>query len=126
MRHILLIAVVLSCPGHAESDSNALGQKLTKQHCGRCHVVPGGNPFGSIGSTPSFRVLRNYPDWQARFAAFYAEPPHAAITEIEGVTEPHDPARPPPVTPMRLTEAEMEAILAYVATIEPKDVGRLE
>ena len=124
MKRLLLIAALLPTPSFAEDTER--GQKLTRQHCGRCHVVPGGNPFGSIGSTPSFRVLRNYPDWEARFRAFYAEPPHAAITVIEGVTEPLDPARPSPIAPMEMSEAELATILTFVATIEPKDVGKLE
>ena len=70
--------------------------------------------------------MRNYEDWKERFEAFYTEPPHIAVTQIEGITEDFDPARPPPMAPMLLTEADLEAIMAFVETIEPKDVGRIE
>jgi len=70
--------------------------------------------------------MRNYDDWKARFEAFYTEPPHIAVTQIEGITEPFDPARPSPIAPMLLTEADVEAIMAFVETIEPKDVGSME
>jgi len=110
----------------AEDAVMLAGKKATVFHCGRCHVVPGGNPFGSIGSTPSFAVMRNYAEWRARFAAFYTEPPHVAITQIEGVTEPFDPSRPSPIAPMVMTEEDVAAIIAFVETIEPKDVGTVE
>lgn len=124
MKRLALVAAMIPAPAVAQDTDR--GQKLTKLHCGRCHVVPGGNPFGSIGSTPSFRVLRNYPDWEVRFEGFYAEPPHLAVTIIDGLTEPLDPARPSPIAPLQMSEADYRAILAFVATIEPKDVGTLD
>lgn len=125
MKALVPLAMLLSAPALAEDAAMTAGQKATIFHCGRCHVVPGGNPFGSIGSTPSFAVMRNYPDWKDRFEAFYTEPPHVAVTQIEGVTEAFDPARPSPIAPMMLTEGDVAAILAFVETIEPKDVGTI-
>ena len=125
MKALAPLAVLLSGPVLADEAQMTAGQKAAIFHCGRCHVVPGGNPYGSIGSTPSFAVMRNYPKWRARFEGFYAEPPHIAVTQIEGVTEPFDPARPPPIAPMVLTEGDVVAILGFVETIEPKDVGAI-
>lgn len=121
-----LVPLLLFCAFPAQADDIERGQKAAKLHCGRCHVVPGGNPFGSIGSTPSFRVLRSYDDWLIRFEGFYAEPPHRAITVIDGLTDPIYPARPSPIAPLEMTETDLKAILAFVETIEPKDVGKLE
>ena len=122
----LLIPLAMLVPAAAAAEEMSAGQKASILHCGRCHVVPGGNPFGSIGSTPSFRVMRGYENWRDRFALFYEEPPHRAITQIEGLTEPLDPARPSPVAPVTMSEAALEAILDYVETVEPKSVGRVE
>lgn len=119
----LFLVTVLATPAFADSAKMTDGQKSAIVNCGRCHVVPGGNPFGSIGSTPSFAVMRNYPNWRARFEAFHTEPPHVAVTQIEGVTQAFDPARPSPIAPMVLTEAEVVSIIDFVETIEPKDVG---
>lgn len=98
------------------------GERLTLIHCGRCHVIGEANKYGGIGSTPSFPVLRAYPDWQARFEAFYTEPPHIAVTQIEGVTEPFPDSLPPPIHPVMLTEREVDAILGFVERLEPKDI----
>lgn len=122
----IFLAALIATPVLADEALIKAGQKAAIFNCGRCHVVPGGNPFGSIGSTPSFRVMRNYDDWKERFEAFYTEPPHIAITQIEGITDDFDPARPSPIAPMMLTEADVEAILAFTETIEPKDVGTME
>ena len=126
MKRLSILFTIFVTPAFADDALVKTGQKTTIFNCGRCHVVPGGNPYGSIGSTPSFAVMRNYEDWKERFEAFYTEPPHIAVTQIEGITEDFDPARPPPMAPMLLTEADLEAIMAFVETIEPKDVGRIE
>jgi hypothetical protein len=91
--------------------------------CGRCHVVSERNRFGGIGSTPSFPALRSMPDWEDRFRTFWALNPHPSFTQVEGLTEPFDPASPPHIAPVHLTMAESDAILAYVAGIAPKDLG---
>jgi len=69
--------------------------------------------------------MRHYEDWNERFSTFYAKPPHVAITQVEGVTKDFPPNRPSPIAPMMLTEADVASILAFVATIEPKDVGQV-
>ena len=99
------------------------GEALSLQHCGRCHVVNEKNRMNGIGSTPSFRLLRALPNWDTRFATFHLLSPHPSFTQIAEVSAPFDPARPPPIAPMEMTLADLEAILAYVSVIEPADLG---
>ena len=105
-----------------EGDVTA-GEDLAHLHCGRCHVVSKKNRMGGIGSTPSFGAMKNFTDWQARFSGFYSLNPHPAFTQIEDLTDPFDPERPPMVAPVELNYAEYEAILAYVGKLPVKDLG---
>ncbi|MEM9145836.1 MAG: hypothetical protein AAGC57_06520 [Pseudomonadota bacterium] len=101
-----------------------LGEEVALRKCGRCHVISKKNRFGGIGSTPSFGALKTLPAWQDRFDTFWTLNPHPAFTQIEGVTEPFDPQRPSPIAPVELTLTELEALLAYVVSIKPKDLGK--
>lgn len=101
----------------------AAGGELALALCGRCHVVGEVNRMKGIGSTPSFALLRGLADWQDRFDAFYALNPHPSFTQVEDVTPGFDPARPPPIVPLRLKLDELEAIIAYVARLAPADLG---
>lgn len=99
------------------------GEKLALLHCGRCHVVSAANKFGGIDSTPSFAALRSLADWREKLSTFWTASPHAAVVQIAGVTEPFPPDRPPPIAPVELTIEEVEAIQAFIETIEPKQLG---
>lgn len=101
----------------------ALGEKLSLEKCGRCHVVSDLNRMDAIGSTPSFALLRTFDNWQNRFEAFFTLRPHPAFTQIAGVTEPFDQARPSPIVPLELTLDDIDAILAYVSGIAPAELG---
>ncbi|GAA0775848.1 hypothetical protein GCM10009077_13790 [Roseibium denhamense] len=105
-----------------EGDSVA-GEKLAVAHCGRCHMVNEATRLTTIGSSPSFAVLRTFKDWQSRFETFFALRPHPAFTIIEDVTDPFDPSRPPPIAPVRMSLEDLFAILAFVSRIEPADLG---
>ena len=100
-----------------------LGEEIALRRCGRCHVISKKNRFGGIGSTPSFGALKGLPEWEARFQAFWTLNPHPAFTQIEGLTEPFDPQRPSPIAPLELSLDELEALMAYVTSIKPKDLG---
>lgn len=100
-----------------------LGEEIALRRCGRCHVISKKNRFGGIGSTPSFGAMKTLPEWETRFQTFWTLNPHPAFTQIDGVTEPFDPQRPSPIAPLELTQDELEALLAYVMTIKPKDLG---
>lgn len=101
----------------------ALGETLSLRHCGRCHVVNEKNKFGGIGSTPSFGAMKNLPRWRDRFETFWTLNPHPSFTQVEDMTEPFDPTRPPPIAPLELTLADVGAIVAYVVSMPRKDLG---
>lgn len=101
-----------------------VGQGVSWAKCGRCHVTERGKDSFGIGSTPSFFVMRTFEDWQSRFAGFYALKPHGAFTQLEGVTDPFPIDRPSPIAPIELTLDDLEAILAYVAVLDPADLGK--
>lgn len=101
----------------------ALGRRVAEAHCARCHRVSPESRAIGIGSTPSFAALRSLPDWEERFMAFYALNPHPAFLQVAGITPPFDPARPPGIVPVSITQAEAEAVLAYVAGVAPADLG---
>jgi mono/diheme cytochrome c family protein len=100
-----------------------LGEALAENHCGRCHRVRADRSGMGIGSTPSFRALRALADWDERFLAFYALNPHPAFLRVEDISPPFDPAFPPAIHPVELTQTEVEAIQAYAAGLEPADLG---
>ncbi|SHG86015.1 hypothetical protein [Marivita hallyeonensis] len=102
----------------------ALGEKVSLSYCGRCHVVSDKNRMNSIGSTPSFAVLRTLSDWENRFQAFYVLNPHPAFTQITDVTDPFDPSRPSPIHALEMTLGDLENIMAFVQGIPPADLGR--
>lgn len=101
----------------------AAGSKLAIFHCGRCHVVDERNRMGGIGSTPSFAALRGRTGWSDLFLAFFAEAPHPSFTHVIDVTEPFTPERPSHIAPVEITLEDLDAITAFVATMEPKDLG---
>lgn len=100
-----------------------LGESLSMQKCGRCHVINETNRMNAIGSTPSFALMRTFDDWETRFATFHLLKPHPSFTQVDGVTDPFDPAAPPPLVPVTMTLEDLDAILAYVAGIAPADLG---
>lgn len=109
--------------GVAITGDAALGRRVAEAHCARCHRVSPESRAIGIGSTPSFAALRALPDWEGRFTTFHLRNPHPSFLRVEGITPPFDPARPPPIVPVTLSQAEAEAVLAFVAGIAPADLG---
>ncbi len=101
----------------------ALGEKISLAHCGRCHVINDSNRMNAIGSSPSFALMRTFSDWQRRFRTFFALKPHPAFTQVTDVTEPFADNLPSPIAPVEVTLEEIEAIMAYVGSIQPADLG---
>jgi len=101
----------------------AEGEQVSLRQCGRCHVVNETNKMNAIGSTPSFALMRNFDDWLSRFETFFLLKPHPAFTQVAEVTEPFPDYLPSPIAPIEVTLDQIEAITAYVATIEPADLG---
>jgi len=99
------------------------GRVKARGLCGRCHVVVAADRMNAIGSTPSFFALRSLGNWEDRFAAFFALNPHPAFTQVKDVTDPFPVDRPSPIVPVAMTLDDLEAIIAYVAALEPADLG---
>jgi mono/diheme cytochrome c family protein len=99
------------------------GQALALEHCGRCHVVHESNRMDGMGQAPSFAVLRGISDWQNRFVTFYVLNPHPSFTQVVDITPPFAANLPPAIVPIEITQDDLEAILAYVATVAPADLG---
>ena len=100
-----------------------LGEKVSLTQCGRCHVVNDSNRMNAIGSTPSFALMRTFPDWRERFETFFMLRPHPAFTQVTNITEPFAAHLPSPIAPIEVTWGEIEAITAYVGSITPADLG---
>jgi len=111
--------VEVSISGDAE-----LGHELAYAKCVRCHAVDEATRGSGIGSTPSFGVLRTMSDWEVRFTTFYTLKPHAAFTQITGVTDPFPPELPSPIVPIEMSPNELQAMLAYIAVMQPADLGK--
>jgi len=109
--------------GPAFEGDLALGAKLSLELCGRCHVIGQQNRGKGIGSTPSFAVLRSLSNWDERFQSFFVLRPHGAFTQIKDVTEPFDPQRPSPISPIEMSIEDLDAILAYVSATQAADLG---
>ena len=97
------------------------GQEIVRQHCTRCHVVPNMNPYGGIGSTPSFAALKWLSDWEHRFEVFYTLPPHPALVIIQGVSEKRSASLPVFVAEIELQIDDVDAILSFARTSETPD-----
>ena len=97
------------------------GREIVRQHCTRCHVVPNMNPYGGIGSTPSFAALKWLSDWEHRFEVFYSLPPHPALVRIQGISGERSASLPVFVTEIELQIDDVDAILSFVRTLETPD-----
>ena len=123
-RYVALAVPRTPTPERPPDGDAAAGKTLAYTRCGRCHVVGPANRTGGLGSTPSFRVLRTFDDWQDRFRSFYALNPHPSFTQIAGITEAFNENHPPPIAPLHITLRQLDAIIAYVATIAAADLGQ--
>lgn len=101
----------------------AKGLAVAEAHCTRCHTVSPGDR-SNIASTPSFMALRALPDWDQRFAAFFALNPHPAFMRVEGLSPAFDPSRPPSMIPIVISEDEMRNVQAYAASLTPAELGK--
>ena len=106
------------------SEDAKRGHEVALAKCTRCHAVDKNTAWSSIGSSPSFAVLRSLDDWEDRFTAFYVLKPHPAFTQISEVTEPFPIDRPSPISPIELTLDEVDALISYVAAMQAADLGK--
>lgn len=112
------VAAVVQAPLRGDA---VRGKDLSLDLCGNCHVIGAENRMNAIGSTPSFMLMRGFPDWRTRFETFYKLRPHGPFTYVKGVTD------KPPVSPstrtITMNPEDVDAITAFVAAIEPADLG---
>ena len=117
----LLCLVAFLTPQVWADDAVAKGREIARQHCTRCHVVPDMNPYGGIGSTPSFAAMKWLDDWERRFEVFYTLPPHPALVNIVGVSEARSKALPVFIAEIELQIEDIEPILAFARTLKTPD-----
>ena len=116
---VMYLGVMAITPQNASADDAvAKGREIVRQHCSRCHVVPNMNPYGGIGSTPSFAAMKWLADWEQRFEVFYTLPPHPALVKIAGVSEERSESLPAFIAEIELQIDDIEAILAFARTLE--------
>ncbi len=114
---VIVGAVVAAAAARAEGD-RAAGRKIAVEHCARCHVVGDFNPFGGISSTPSFQLLAKRDDWLERFQTFYERRPHPVFVRVPDV--PRWTKLPSHVKEFRVTQENIQDIVAFVETLRPK------
>lgn len=112
------VVVVAAAPLRGDASR---GKDLSFDLCGNCHVIGPENRMNSIGSTPSFMLMRSFADWRTRFETFYKRRPHGPFTHVEGVTNLPEPS--PSTRTIILNRADVDSITAFVARIEPADLG---
>jgi len=101
----------------AQSGDTESGRRLAREHCARCHVVGDFNPYGGVGSTPSFQLLAKRDDWRERFETFYARRPHPVFVRVPEVDRWTD--LPSPMAEFRVTQENLRNIMAFVRTLRP-------
>ncbi len=99
------------------------GENLAYLNCGRCHVIGPRNRMAGIGSTPSFSALRALGNWRERFSTFFDRNPHPAVVVVKDLSRPRVEAHTTPMSPVVITRDEFKDILAFVAALEPADLG---
>ena len=117
----LLFLTALLTPQARADDAVAKGREIVRQHCTRCHVVPDMNPYGGIGSTPSFAAMKWLDDWERRFEVFYTLPPQPALGHNGGVREARSDALPVFIAEIELQIEDIDAILAFARTLKTPD-----
>lgn len=113
--------VVIFAASNANADAVASlerGREIVRQHCTRCHVVAEMNPYGGIGSTPSFSGMKWLDDWATRFEIFYTLPPHPSLVRIEGISEERIASLPAFSKEITLTLEDVDDILVFVKTLK--------
>ena len=114
----LWIGVLGTAPGSYAAGDSEKGRGMAIKHCSRCHVVGDHNPYGGIGSTPSFQLLAKRQDYLERFQTFYERRPHPVYVRVPGV--PRWTELPSPVEEFTVNLDDIENIIAFVETLRTK------
>ncbi len=116
-----------ACFGHQEASADetpaSRGDKITRQHCARCHVIPGLRNMG-IGSTPSFKTMvkSKAEDWRDKFEAFFSLAPHPAFVTIQELRT--ERKGPPIAAPIFLSIRQLDDLMAYVDSLAKEYRGK--
>jgi mono/diheme cytochrome c family protein len=86
--------------GQEAATRREAGQEVATRWCARCHVVGTANPYGGIGSSPSFFLMQErLDDYRQRIWTFQERRPHKAQTfDVE--------------------RADIEHLIAYIGSLE--------
>ena len=94
-----LVSLLLAGGALAAGDPEE-GRAVAERICKRCHVIGADNLHGSIGSTPSFFLMKDkLDDYRGRLLSLKQRRPHIAQD-------------------FELSSAEAEHLIAYIATLE--------
>ena len=125
MKHYAaLLALITAVSGSASAAGDAdSGKEIVIKYCARCHVIGTYNKFGGIGSTPSFNLLLGLQDGMERFESFYVRRPHPVFVRVPNVPKRGD--SPACASEFTVTQQDLDDILAFVLTLEKKDLKRV-
>ncbi len=74
-----LMALLPSAAAAQLAGDAAAGEKLAKDWCAQCHVIGDYNPYGGVGATPSFWIMKRKPEtYYPKLKSFQERRPHAA------------------------------------------------
>ena len=107
-----LIFALPSAPLRAYDGDAERGERLSQEHCSRCHVIGDYNKYGGLSSTPSFQGLLRMKDWRERFETFFVRRPHQVFVRMPGIESPS--LSPSHVTPFDFDQDKLEDLLSYV------------
>ncbi len=110
---LLLLSILPSAPAAAGDAEKGL--RIAIDHCARCHVIADHNPYGGIGSTPSFRIMARRDDYLERFQTFFERRPHPVFVRMPGVAPPTD--NPAFVATFEIQPEQIDDIVAFVEAI---------
>ncbi|GAB4393648.1 MAG: hypothetical protein Tsb0032_13850 [Kiloniellaceae bacterium] len=103
-------------PAAAEAAGDAgKGRQIAIDHCSRCHVIADYNPYGGIGSTPSFQIMARRDDYLERFQTFFARRPHPVFVRVPGVPPPTDD--PAFVATFEIQPEQVDDIVAFIEVL---------
>ncbi len=115
-----LALILVGVPSGARAEGSVeKGREIATKHCARCHVVGDFNPYGGIGSTPSFQLLAKRDDYLERFGTFFERRPHPVFVRVPGV--PKWSNLPSHVAEFEVLPESIEDIIAFVRTLRPAE-----
>lgn len=93
-------ALLLVGAGTAAAGDVERGRTVAERVCKRCHVIGADNLHGSIGSTPSFFLMKEkLGNYRGRILSLTGRPPHKGQD-------------------LDVSRQDLDDLLAYIATLE--------